>query len=208
MHSIRKVTTGLVLAVSLSTVSVGLADAASAAPVQPAAHTNKIVPIKSYRTWEAAQKAAGFPLLKPTRTFGLKLRPGILVLGCLRQIPLHPGKRTRQVLAMYRGRRGLLPALSFSQGRTRHVPCAMPPFPRQAKIIAKVRVDGVVAILSRAHAFLCILKVGSNKKPTCTKFPLWQLTWSKHGHFYRVMSPTKAGRIRVVGFARSLVPVS
>jgi hypothetical protein len=51
MYSIRKLTVGLALAASLSTAAVGLADAASAAPVQPAAHAAKLAPVKNYRTW-------------------------------------------------------------------------------------------------------------------------------------------------------------
>jgi|ERR1022692_152401 hypothetical protein len=217
MRSIRKLTVGLALAASLSTAAVGLAGAASATQVQPAAHSNKIVPIKSYRTWEAAQKAAGFPLLKPTRTFGLKLgRPGIIVIhGCPRQIRLPASKqvretvgmRNRQVLAMYRGRgRALLPLISFWQRNSGRSRCALPPFRGRGRIIAKVRVDGVVAILSRAHASLCIVR--GNKKPKCRAVVIWQLGWTKHGHFYQVSSPTRGGQVRVIGFARSLVPVS
>jgi hypothetical protein len=213
MYGIRKLTVGLALAASLSTAAVGLADAASAAPVQPAAHAAKLAPVKNYRTWEAAQKAAGFPLLMPTKTFGLKLRRGIYVIGCPRiQIPPPAGKptgqvhATRQVLAIYGGRGRLLPLISFSQRRGHRGPCGMPPFPRQVKIVAKVRVDGVWAILSRAHGSLC--SVSPNKKPKCRTIVIWQLAWAKHGHRYLVSSPTKSGRVRVIGFARSLVPVS
>jgi hypothetical protein len=212
MHSIRTLTVGLALAASLSTAAVGLADAASAAPVQPVAHPGKVVPVKSYRTWQAAQKAAGFPLLKPTVTFGLK-RSGILVVaGCPRQIPITAGQgtrrvhATRRVIAIYRGRGRIFPLISFSQGRGRRSLCGMPPFPRQVKIVAKVRVDGVWAILSRAHGFLCL--IGPNKKPKCRAIVIWQLAWAKHRHRYLVSSAAKAGRVRVIGFARSLVPVS
>src|ERR1022692_1133813 len=36
----------------------------------------------TFKTWPAAQKAAGFKLLKPTSTFGLRRQGGINVMQC------------------------------------------------------------------------------------------------------------------------------
>jgi hypothetical protein len=199
MRSIRTATAGLVLAVGLSVASVGLVGVASAAPAQPGPH-----PVKAYPTWQAAQKAARFQLLKPANTEGLKRRGGILVVACPRR-PRTVGSRSRQVIAMYSATRrpgGHL--FVFSQNTRSHAPCPVPLRRPRGKVIARVHVDGVIAVLTRAHVRLCLLR-GSGK-PKCSTAVVLQLSWAKNRHFYRI---TGIGQrpVLIIGFARNLVTV-
>jgi hypothetical protein len=202
MRTIWTATAGLVLAVSLSAGSVGLAGAASAAPAQPGPPHFRV-----YRTWHAAQKAAGFQLLKPTNTDGLRLVHGIVVGSCPLQRPAAV-PRHRVVLAMYRRHprpRLLGQMINFAQGRrSARGPC-IGPFPGPGgKVIAKVKVDGVIALLSRGHVKLCFKPV--NGKPRCRSRVILQLRWTAHRHSYQITSLGERP-IRVIRFARSLVAV-
>jgi hypothetical protein len=201
MRNVRTATAGLVLAVGLSGATVGLAGTASASPAQP-----RPQPVKVYRTWAAAQKAAGFRLVRPARTDGLKRRGGVLVTGCLRQ-RRSARHRDRQVTATYSSVRG--PAgrmITFGQANAPRVQCPELPVPGGpgGKIIARVRVDGATATLRRAHVLLCLNRPGH--KPKCSSAALLQLSWSRHRHFYRV-NGLHVRRAPLIAFARGLAVV-
>lgn len=199
MRSIRTATAGLVLAVGLSVASMGMVGVASAAPAQPGPR-----PIKVYPTWHAAQKAVGFQLLKPANTEGLKRRGGILVVACLRR-PRTVGSRNRQVTALYSAtRRPGGDLVAFSQDSRSHAPCLGPLRRPRGKVIARVHVDGVIAVLTRAHVRLC-LRRGSGK-PKCSTAVILQLSWAKNRHFYRIMGVGQRP-VLIIGFARNLVTV-
>jgi hypothetical protein len=118
MRSIRTAATSLVLAVGLSVASAGLAGAATAAPTPSAP-----LPVKGYPTWPAAQKAAGFQLVRPTKTDGLRRRRGILVAACPRPRAV-VGKRNRQVMAMYGAiRRPAGSMITFGQDKSARGRC-------------------------------------------------------------------------------------
>ncbi|HXP18616.1 MAG TPA: hypothetical protein VN840_03110 [Streptosporangiaceae bacterium] len=201
MRTIRTATAGLVLAVSLAAGSVGLAGAASAASAQPGPPH-----VKAYPTWQAAQKAAGFQLLKPANTVGLRRHRGILVVGCPR--PSRAAQsRHRTVLAMY----GALPRprrlgtmINFVQRGATRGPCPGPFRGPRGKVIARVKVDGAIAVLTRAHASVCFKPVSG--RPRCRSVELLQLRWTAHRHSYLVMG-LRLRPARVIRFARSLVPV-
>jgi hypothetical protein len=68
-----------------------------------------------------------------------------------------------------------------------------------------VHVDGTTATLARGDVRLCIGRVSG--KPSCSsRVKILSLSWTRHGHFYRV-SGLGEHRAHVIGFARSLVPV-
>lgn len=199
MRSIRTASAGLVLAMSLSAVSVGLAGAASAAPAQPTPH-----PAKGYPTWHAAQRAAGFPLLKPAKTFGHKRLGDVRVAACPRPRST-VNRRNLQVVALYGAtKRPALHLIAFLQDNSR-VPCLGPLGRPGGKIIARVQVDGVTAILTRGHIRICLRR--SSGKPKCNSgLVTLQLRWTKRGHRYRITGIGEP-RALIIGFARNLVAV-
>jgi hypothetical protein len=143
-------------------------------------------------------------LLKPTATFGLGRRGGIIEARCL--VQRHPdSRRGLQVIAFYGRPAGpgrLRPhAVVFMQGSPGRGQCLAVHGP--GKVIAKIRIDGTVGLLTKGHGDVCI---ASDGKPRCRKVTVLRLNWRKHGHFYHV-NGIGAGRRVVVGFARSLVPV-
>jgi hypothetical protein len=196
MRSIRTAATSMVLAAGLSAGAAGLAGAASAAPAPPAPS-----PVKSYPTWPAAQRAAGFQLVRPTATAGLRRRGGIMVAACR---PLRRPAGPRQVTVRYGGplRRPAFRMITFTQAGRARGRCIGPLGPGPGKIIARVRIDGAPAILARSRVHLCVERPGGKAK--CTRAVILQLSWTRHGHPYRVMGVGEH-RAQILGFARSLV---
>jgi hypothetical protein len=204
MRKIRTVTAGLILAVGLSGAGVGLAGAASAAPPSPAPPAP--VPVRVFRTWPAAQRAAGFRLVRPARTDGLKRRGGIDVARC-QPARLRRGRRDRQVSVTYRSRHPAVPLgrmITLSQANAPRVPCPAFVLAPAGKVVGRVRVDGATAILTRARIGWCVGKPGGRR--TCSFAVIRGLSWARHRHFYRVVG-VRVGRAQLVAFARGLTAV-
>lgn len=196
-RSVGTAVAGLVLAGSIATASGGLADAASASPAAPGATV--AVHFTPYSTWRAAQQAAGFRLLRPTRTDGLKRTTGILACSCR-----VAGKNLDQVIASYgkpaASDNHLITLVQVSRPRGR----CMGPAGRVGRVIARIRVDGRRATLTRARAQLCV--PGGADQPTCSMVVVLQLSWTRHGHSYRVTGVGE-NRAHLVRTARTLVRV-
>jgi hypothetical protein len=154
--------------------------AASAATARPAA---------TYTTWRAAQHAAGFTLLKPTQTFGLKRMGGILVTPCESTGQL----RKRDVGASYGVTNHQLVAIE--ENNSGH-PCSN--F-GEASYLGSYRVNGASAKLYGA--------CGTPDTPPCSSPHIYLfLTWARHGIAYQATSHDKQ-RMALVTFARDLAPV-
>jgi hypothetical protein len=146
--------------------------------------------IGQFSTWRAAQRAAAFPLLRPTRTFGLPITDKISVARC--EISRKKAKK-RLVIASY-GRTGRA-NLTISQNNSGG-PCTKT---RRVTILGHFSVNGVRATL--------IGDCGVKGLPSCqsTKIFLF-LTWRARGVYYQSSSFGEARRV-LVGFARGLVRV-
>ncbi len=173
-------------AVTVGAVSAaGIATTALAAQVRPAG-------FGMFKTWKGAQAAAGFKLVKPTRTYGHVRNGDIAVARCEVKKPKKmQGKRV--VSANY----GLTPASSLAlfQNNSGN-PCSTV---GKVKALGKVKVGGTTAQLTG--------KCGFDKLTSCksTKIFLF-LTWSKHGAYY-VASSFGESRKTLAGFAAGLRPV-
>lgn len=180
MRRIRKMTASIAVAAAVTASSLGLAAAAQAAPARPAG-------TGSFRTWPAAQKAARFKLIKPSKTFGLKRAGEIYVSAC--------APPTLAVSASYGKPSKTL--LSIAQDNSSQ-PCGNFGV---AKNLGRYRVDGVWA-----HLFgVC----GIPEMPvSCSSRNIWlHLIWIKHHVFYQADSHDQ-WRKTIVSFARGLVPVT
>jgi hypothetical protein len=184
MLNIRRHAVGLALAAAVAT-SFGLAGSpalasAAAAPAAPA----------SYHTWRAAQRAAGFKLVSPSRTYGLKRVSAIGVQHC------GAGGKTskHEVFATYGAVTGQL--LAFVQDNAGG-PCG---HAESGKPLGTYRVHGVIAHL----AGIC----GVHGQPSCHSRKIFLLlSWTHHGIYVQVVSHN-VRRGTIVGFARGLRRVS
>ncbi len=156
---------------------------AVAAPVRSAG-------IGQFSSWRAAQKAAGFRLLRPTKTFGLPINSKISVARC--EISKKKAKK-RLVIASYG--RTVRANLTISQNNSGS-PCTKT---RMITFLGHYSVLGSRATL--------IGVCGVKGLPSCksTKVFLF-LTWRSRGVYYQAMSYGES-RGTIVGFARSLVRV-
>lgn len=182
MHRMRLLTVGLVVAVSLGAGATALAPLALASAARPAG-------IGSFHSWRAAQRAAGFGLYAPVRTYGLRRNGLIIVDRC--QVT---GKLSRRnVFAGYGSFLGR--ELSIAQNNSGG-PCGN--F-GAARRLGTVRVMGQRATLYG----VC----GRHLGPPCSsrKITLY-LTWAKHGKYYEASAHNERPA-SLVGFARSLRPV-
>lgn len=183
MLGTRRLGVGLTLAVCLAGSSALTASSALAASSAPGATA---APAAAFRTWRAAQHAAGFRLLRPKRTFGLKMAGAIDVHSCD-----VTGKTGKRVVGASYGKPGRS-LLSIEQNNSGG-PCGNG---ETAKALGTVRIHGVTAHLRG----LC----GVSGLPSCrsTKIFLF-LTWTHHGIFYQAVSDNEA-RATIIGFARGL----
>jgi hypothetical protein len=187
MLGTRRLGVGLALAVCLAgspALAGSSALAATSAPGSSAA------PAATFHTWRAAQHAAGFRLLRPKRTYKLKIAGGIHVEHC--DVTGETSKRTAD--ATY-GKAGH--ALLGIEQNNSGGPCGNG---ETARALGKVKIHGVMAHL----AGLC----GMAGLPSCQSKKIFLfLTWKHHGIYYQAVSDDEA-RATIVGFARSLVRVA
>lgn len=156
---------------------------ATTALAAPASH------VGTFKSWHAAQEAAGFKLIRPTRTFGLPRNGEIVVTRCV----IKKKTAARLVTVSY----GLTPhkALNLSQNDSGG-PCRKT---GTTTSLGTVRIHGTLAKLTG----LC----GRTGLPPCTSTKIFLfLTWAKHGIYY-VASSFGERRMMLVGFARGTVPV-
>ena len=146
--------------------------------------------IGQFPSWRAAQKAAGFQLLRPTKTFGLPINSKISVARC--EISKKKAKK-RLVIASYG--RTVRANLTISQNNSGS-PCTKT---RKVTFLGHYSVRGARATL--------IGDCGVKGLPSCksTKIFLF-LSWRSSGVYYQAMSYGETRSV-LVGFARSLVRV-
>jgi hypothetical protein len=183
MHRIRATATVVALGIAIAGSTVALASAAQAVPAKPTVGSG------SFTTWVGAQRAAGFKLLKPGRTDGLKRFGRIDVSSC--------GGRARQVGAGYGN-----PAKAFlgiEQDNAAHgEPCGNIGV---AKDLGRYRVNGVWAYLVGECG------VPHELPKSCRSRDIFLfLSWTKHNVFYQASSNDQ-WRATIVAFARHLVRV-
>jgi hypothetical protein len=173
----------------------GLAAAACVASAASAATLAAAAPLRSagigqFSSWLGAQKAAGFQLMRPTKTFRLPITNKISVARC--EISKKKAKK-RLVIASYG--RTVRANLTISQNNSGS-PCTKT---RSATLLGHYTVHGTRATL--------IGDCGSRGLPSCksTKIFLF-LSWRARGVYYQAMSYGEPRSV-VVGFARSLVLV-
>lgn len=137
-----------------------------------------------FTTWTAARTAAGYTLLKPGDTYGLRRSARILVQRC----DGYP--HARDVGAAYSHRRA---SIFWDQINYRYR-CGDV---GEATFLARYRVNGVWA---RMMGYC-----GGPGEPRCTSRTLYGLAllWAKHGVSYLELS-TDLPRSTVIGFARHL----
>ncbi|HUC60260.1 MAG TPA: hypothetical protein VMA95_22870 [Streptosporangiaceae bacterium] len=175
-----------------ATIAIGVAAAASVVSVATIAFAAPDAAGKTgqFATWSAAQTAAGFRLMKPLKTYGLRKADEVSVARC--EISKKKAAK-RNVIGGY----GLTyhHTLTLSQNNS-NGPCAKA---GQSTSLATYKVRGAKAYLTG----LC----GSAHFPACTstKIILF-LTWRKGGVYYQAQSFGEPRRV-ILGFARSLVGV-
>jgi hypothetical protein len=182
MYGIRAMVVTVMLGIGIAGSSVPIAATAFAAP-------SSSISAGTFSTWAAAQKAAGFPLMKPTQTFGL-LRDGqIIVLSC-DSAGKHPKRYVNAVYgSLAKGLLGLGQNNSSRRcGRT-----------RKATMLGRYQINGASATL----VGFC----GQRRQPSCRSRRIeLSLTWRRRGISYQAVSYNE-WRATIVGFARKLAVV-
>ncbi len=183
MLAARRPAVGLALAVCLAGAPVLAASSATAASSAPG---QGVAPAATFHTWRAAQHAARFQLLRPERTYKLKILGAIHVEHC------HvTGKTSKRMADATYGKAGH--ALLGIQQNNSGGPCGNG---EVARSLGKVKIHGVTAHLSG----LC----GMTGLPSCHSKKIFMfLTWRHHGVYYQAISFSEA-RATLIGFARSL----
>jgi hypothetical protein len=173
------------LAAGLAGIVMLTAAPAMAATATPASH-GKPAATGSFKTWKAAQRAAGFRLHAPGKTFGLKRRHPILVGNCLAA-----GHRSKKdVYAEWDGAKKAFIAVDQTNAGS---PCSN--F-GAAKFLGRWRVQGHRA---KMYGFC-----GRRGLPSCTtKNITLVLAWKAGTHFYTMYSNNEWRRT-LVAVARSL----
>jgi len=160
----------------------------AAAPASAIAADRAPAGTHGYTTWPAAQRAAGFALLRPSDTDGLPISGKIEVTSC-------PQLHSTWVLAAYASARAK-PSLGIMQ--VRHNDGCAGELPPTVKL-ATYHVDGAKATLYGACRIL--------HNPPCTHLAIERfLVWTK-GRDYYVVSSYDERPATVVGFARKLKAV-
>jgi hypothetical protein len=184
---IRRIGLPLVAAIA----AVGALAAPAAANLASKANPVKRVALAAtgtYKTWPAAQRAAGFGLYRPTATYGLRDAGHIIVSVCE-----GTGKTSRHVVSASYGTFNTK-TLGLSQNNSGGA-CGNA---NEGSYITAYRIHGVKAQL---YGY-CNL----TGAPSCstTKVELW-LVW-KHDGVYYVASSFDMARTRLVHFAAMLKP--
>lgn len=162
--------------------AAGIATTALAAQAKPSG-------FGLFSSWKAAQSAAGFKLIRPTRTFGHVRNGKIAVVRCE---PKHKS-RAHVVVANY----GLtqFSTLGLSQNNSGGA-CSST---GKVTSLGKVKVDGTTAQLTG--------KCGMPGLRSCKSRKIFLfLTWRRHGVYYLASSFGEPSST-LVGFARGLRPV-
>jgi hypothetical protein len=165
--------------------TIGLAASATQALAAPAGSHH----LGMFKSWRAAQKAAGYKLVQPSRTYGHVRNGDIFVARCeLKKL----GAR-HVVTASY----GLTPfsVLAIAQNNAGRA-CS-----KTGKVtrLGSVKINGTKAVLTG--------KCGMPGLRPCTSLKiLLMLTWTRHGKYY-VASSFGLPRKTLVGFATGLRPV-
>jgi len=185
VYRIRRTAAALALGIAVAASSASLAAAAQPAPARPAG-------TGSFKTWLGAQHAAGFKLIKPGNTYGLNRSGWIIVGKC--QVTGELSKRI--VIASYGNSSKVF--LNIEQNNSGG-PCGNIGV---AKSLGRYRVHGVWAYL------LGVCGLPPDAPASCKSRDIWlYLSWTRHHVFYQASSHDE-WRATIVGFARSLVPVS
>jgi hypothetical protein len=211
VESLRKVVgvTALVSA-GLASVGIGMSAAASAAagPASSASwhvigtfQGSAVTAVQdgTYHSWPAAQRAAGFGLLRPGESDGLKLNSrGITVGGC----EGYSAARYATVIALYGADTPGSRQFTLFQADAPHAkmyPCSNI---GEATSLGSYKVDGTTAVLYGACGTL-------KGEPRCTRrYHVWlELRWVRHGVEYQVQSHDES-RAANVAFARNLHKVA
>jgi hypothetical protein len=180
----RRTTVRILFGMAVVAASLSLAGTALAAPAQPAG-------TGSFKTWSAAQKAAGFKLVKPGSTDGLIRAGRISVTKCevtgelsKRLVDANYGNPSKKFLDIQQNNSG--------------GPCGNIGV---AKDLGHYTVDGVRAYL--------IGECGLPELPhSCHSRDIWlYLSWTKNHVFYQASSHDQ-WRATIVSFARSLIPAT
>jgi hypothetical protein len=143
-----------------------------------------------FATWRGAQRAAGFGLMKPTKTFGLTKASDIIVARC--EISRKMASK-RIVIGQYAttAPRSLTISQNNSNGPCTHL--------RSSKALGTYQIDGVNAYLTG--------DCDAKGLPSCslTKIFLF-LTWRTDGIYCQVSSFGEPASV-LLSFARGLVRV-
>ncbi|HUJ04762.1 MAG TPA: hypothetical protein VLX31_01495 [Streptosporangiaceae bacterium] len=168
-------------------VVAGVVAAGGAAAV---AGQNAPARLGEFASWRAAQKAAGFMLLMPGRTYGQARSNKIIVTRCEQG-----GKVSKHLLVV--ATYGRKPTAGFTIGQSNSgSTCALT---GKSRRLAKVVLHGVTAILSG--------ECGMHGMPSCTSTRIYLfLTWQRHGIGYLATSYGERPKV-LLGFARALKPV-
>ena len=160
----------------------------AAAPASAVAADRAPAGTHRYATWPAAQRAAGFALLRPSDTYGLRISGKIEVTSC-------PQLHSTWVLATYKSARAK-PDLGIMQ--VRHNDGCAGNLPPSVKL-GTYHVDGAKATLYGACRLF--------HNPPCKHLAIERfLVWTK-GRDYYVVSSYDERPATVVGFARKLKAV-
>ena len=125
----------------MATMAIGVAAAASVASVAIITIAAQAAPAGTghFATWQRAEKAAGFELLKPTKTYGLRKASDIIVARC--EISKKKASK-RNVIGQYGPTVKL--NLTISENNS-NAPCARL---RESKALGTYKIDGVKAYLT------------------------------------------------------------
>ena len=174
----------------MATIAIGIAAAASVVSVATIAIAAPQTPGKTgqFATWSAAQTAAGFHLLKPTNTYGLRKASDIIVARC--EISRKKASK-RNVTGQYglSGRTSLVISENNSNGPCAHL--------RKGKALGTYRIRGTKAYLTG--------DCDSKGLPGCSSKNIFMfLSWRSGGIYYLAWSFGEPRSV-VLGFARGLV---
>ncbi len=143
-----------------------------------------------FATWRGAQRAAGFRLMKPTKTFGLTKAGDIIVARC--EISKKTASK-RNVIGQYAttAPRGLTISQNNSNGPCTHL--------RRSKALGTYKVNGVKAYLTG--------DCDARGLPSCSAAKIFMfLTWRRGGIYSQVSSFGEPASV-LLSFARGLVRV-